>query len=268
MPTVNVNGIDLFYEERGARTAPAIVLAHSLFFDHRMFEHQLESLSDRYRVIAYDHRGHGRSPCPADGDYDMDTMANDAAGIIEALDLGPVHFAGNSMGGFLALRLAARRPDLIRSAAALGSSAEHEHKAEDFRPLVQALKAHGGAPVIDTLMHIMFGDQTRADPRKAKMCAFWRAHMAALPNTIGEVADAVVERRGVIDEIKRAQRPILAIAGGEDHAYSVALSESIAKAAPDARCVVVTSAGHSVALEAPEEVNGHLLTHFERADQM
>jgi 3-oxoadipate enol-lactonase len=268
MPTVKVDGIDLFYEERGSKTAPAVVLAHSLFFDRRMFEHQLESLSDRYHVVAYDQRGHGRSPCPDDGDYEMDTLASDAAGLIEALDLGPAHFAGNSMGGFLALRLAARRPDLIRSATALGSSAEHEHKAEEFRPLVQALKAHGGRPLIDTLMHIMFGDQTLADPGKAEVCALWRAHMAALPNTIGDAAHAVVERRGVIDEIRRAQRPILAIAGGEDHAYSIALSENMAKAAPDGRCVVVGGAGHSVALEAPEEVNAHLRTHFERADQI
>jgi 3-oxoadipate enol-lactonase len=168
----------------------------------------------------------------------------------------------------LALRLAARRPDLIRSATALGSSAEHEHKAQEFRPLVQALKTHGGGAVIDTLMHIMFGDQTLVDPVKAEMCAFWRAHMAGLPNTIGDAAYAVVERRGVIDQIWHAQRPILAIAGGEDHAYSIALSENIAKAARDGRCVVVTSAGHSVALEAPAEVNAHLLTHFERADRM
>ncbi len=266
MPKIEVNGIELFYRERGPKGAPPVVLAHSLFFDHRMFGHQLEKLSDRYRVVAYDHRGHGSSACPADGDYDMDTLANDAAGLIEALDLGPVHFAGNSMGGFLALRLAVRRPDLIRSATALGSSAEHEHRAEEFRPLVQALKAHGGGPVIDPIMHIMFGDQTLADPNKAQMRDFWRAHIAALPSSIGEAAHAVVERRGVIDEMHRSRRPILAIAGGEDHAYSVALSENMAKVAPDGRCVVVAGAGHSVALEAAEEVNAHLLEHFERAD--
>ena len=266
MPTVKANGVELFYEERGSRNAPAVVLAHSLFLDHRMFEHQLEHLSDRYRVVAYDQRGHGRSRQPADCDYDMETIANDAACVIEALELHPVHFAGNSMGGFVALRLAARRPDLIRSATAMGSSAEHEYNVEQYQALHTAWKAHGFEPIIDQLMSIMFGDRTLADPGKAGMRAFWRAHMAALPDSIGEAAQAVMERKSVLDEIRRAQRPILAISGSEDHAFSTALSENIAQAAPDGRCVVVPGAGHSVALEAPEEVNMHLRSHFERAD--
>jgi 3-oxoadipate enol-lactonase len=268
MPTVKVNGLDLFYEERGPKNAPAVVLAHSLFFDHRMFEHQLVRLSKRYRVVAYDQRGHGRSPWPADADYEMDTMASDAAGIVEALDLGPTHFVGASMGGFLALRLAARRPDLIRSTAALGSSAEREHKTEEYRALIAAANTYGVRSIVDTLMYIMFGDRTLADPAKAEMCAFWRAHMAALPNDIIKVAQAAMERRSVIDEIRRAQRPILAIAGSEDHAFVAASSENIAKAAPVGRCIIITGVGHSVPLEAPDEVNMHLLSHFEHAERL
>ena len=110
------------------------VLSHSLFFDHRMFEAQLKefSLNWSYRVIAYDHRGHGLSANAADGRYDMDTMAADVVALIEHLNLGRVHIVGNSMGGFIALRLAARRPDLVRSAAVLGSSAEPEAKARNM----------------------------------------------------------------------------------------------------------------------------------------
>jgi pimeloyl-ACP methyl ester carboxylesterase len=81
-------------------------------------------------------------------------------------------------------------------------------------------RRHAG-PALECAAEARDFDQTLADPVKAEMCAFWRAHMAALPNTIGEAAHAVVERRGVIDEIRRAQRPILAIAGGEDHAEDV-----------------------------------------------
>ncbi len=266
MPTINCNGIDYYYELNGAKNAPAIVFAHSLFFDHRMFDHQVEAFSRDYRVMTYDQRGHGKTPPPADRDYDMDTLANDMAALIEALDLGPAHIVGNSMGGFLALRLAARRPELVRSAAALGSSAEHEYKADEFRPLVVALKENGGGPVIDTLMYIMFGDAMLADPARAEMCASWRSRMAALPASIGDAADAVVERRAVLPELAGCKRPVLAIAGAEDHAYSEELSRNMADAAPNGRSVVVEGAGHSVALEAPSAVNAHLTRHFQNAD--
>lgn len=266
MPRVNVNNTELYYEESGDKTAPAILLAHSLFLDHKMFEHQIAAFSRSYRVVAYDQRGHGRSPHPYDGDYDMDRLSEDSAELIKRLGLGPAHLVGNSMGGFVAIRLAARRPELVRSVAVLGSSSEHEHKAQEFRPLVEALKANGGAAVVDSLMYIMFGDTSLSDPAKAGLRSRWRAHLAALPRTIGDAAHAVVERRGVIDELRDVVMPIVAIAGAEDHAYSVALSKNIAEAAPDGSYVVVESTGHSVALESPVPVNVHLLAHFRRAD--
>jgi 3-oxoadipate enol-lactonase len=91
----------------------------------------------------------------------MDTLAEDAAALIEALDLAPCHFVGNSMGGFIALRLA----------AAMGSSAEEEYKKEDFGPLVSHLQEHGTTEVIDLLMYIMFGDTTMQDPEKEQSYA-------------------------------------------------------------------------------------------------
>ena len=166
MPAAIVNGVELFYEDRGPCGAPSLVLSHSLFFDHRMFEAQLKEFSRTYRVIAYDHRGHGLSANAADGRYDMDTMAADVVALIEHLNLGRVHIVGNSMGGFIALRLAARRPDLVCSAAVLGSSAEPEAKAKEYEPLLQLLAQQGGAGTVETLMFVMFGDTTLAEFRK------------------------------------------------------------------------------------------------------
>ena len=266
MPVMQLNSVQISYQDSGPRDAPAILLAHSLFFDHRMFEHQIAHFSDRYRVVVYDQRGHGDSPHPADGRYDMDTLTDDAAALIESLRLGAVHVVGNSMGGFIALRLGARRPELVRSVTAVGSSADKEHKVEQYRPLVEALKQHGAAPVVEPLMYTMFGDTTLSDASRAGLRETWRSRMAALPSTIGEAAEAVVERRGVTDELSRIKAPVLAIAGAEDHAYTVELSEQIARLSIRGDCVVVGAAGHSTCLEAPEPVNRALAAHFGRAE--
>ena len=57
MPTIDINGTEIFYTDEGLRNAPAMVLSHSLFFDHTMFDHQVDFFKDRMRVIRYDHRG-------------------------------------------------------------------------------------------------------------------------------------------------------------------------------------------------------------------
>ena len=112
MPWLGVDGVELHYEERGgAAGGTPIVFSHGLLWSGGMFDAEVAALSGRYRCIAYDHRGQGRSatsPTP----YDMERLADDAAALIEQLGAVPCHFVGLSMGGFVGMRLAARRPEL------------------------------------------------------------------------------------------------------------------------------------------------------------
>src|SRR5258707_9601832 len=105
MARVKVNGVELNYQESGSGPE-TIVFSHGLLMDHMMFESQRAAFEKQYRVIAYDHRGQGQSHDPGQG-YDMDTLADDAAALITALNAAPCHFAGLSMGGFVGMRLAA-----------------------------------------------------------------------------------------------------------------------------------------------------------------
>src|SRR5260370_13348691 len=111
MPRLQVDGADLHYQEAGR--GPALVFAHGLLWSSSMFRFQIAALRDRYRCIAFDFRGQGQSEVTRRG-YDMDTPARDAAQLIEKLGAAPAHFLGLSMGGFIGLRLAARRARLLR----------------------------------------------------------------------------------------------------------------------------------------------------------
>jgi 3-oxoadipate enol-lactonase len=264
MAMLSVNGTELYVQDVGPRDAPALLLCHSLFFTADMFAAQVQRFSGEYRVVTYDSRGQGRSAAAPLEQLGMDTLAEDAAALIEALDLAPCHVVGNSMGGFVALRLAARRPELVRSAVAMGSSGDAEGRSAEFGPLVEQLQQHGAADHIDTLMYIMFGDTSLAS--RPELTAPWREHMLGLGPSIGDAAHAVVHRDAVREELAGTPVTVLAIAGAEDHAYEVPLSEAIAATAPNGRCVVVPGAGHSVALEAPEEVNRILAEHLAAVD--
>jgi hypothetical protein len=89
MPTLDVNGARIHWEERGAGS-DTVVFSHGLLFSGRMFDAQVEALADRYRCVTFDHRGQGGSGVTASG-YDMDTLAADAAALIEALGCAPCH---------------------------------------------------------------------------------------------------------------------------------------------------------------------------------
>src|SRR5215813_1651763 len=103
MPKMRVNGAELYYEDVGSGPQ-AIVFAHGLLWSCRMFDAEVALLKDRYRCVSFDFRGQGQTEVTKDG-YDMDTLYEDAAALIGALNLAPCHFAGLSMGGFIGMRL-------------------------------------------------------------------------------------------------------------------------------------------------------------------
>lgn len=114
MPTAHVNGVHLFYELTG--DGPPLVLIHGSWGDGASWEPVLPALAQRFRVLVYDRRGHSRSErSPTQGSTEEDV--DDLAALIEHLSLGPSHVAGISSGASLALRLAARHPELVRSVA-------------------------------------------------------------------------------------------------------------------------------------------------------
>jgi 3-oxoadipate enol-lactonase len=260
MLSLDVNGTTLHYTDDGPRDAPALVLSHSLFFDHAMFDAQVEAFAGEYRVVRYDHRGQGASARAPREQLDMDTLTDDAAALIQALELSTVTFLGNSMGGFVALRLAARRPDLIAGAVVAGSSADVEEQIAAFDPLVEAMGQGGVEPVLDAVTHIMLGDRSMAE--RTDLTAQVRERLARLGPEIADPAWQVVHREAVLDELGGVRVPVLVLAGEEDHAYPPAKSQQIAERIADARLEVVPGVGHSVMLEDPERANAHVREHL------
>jgi pimeloyl-ACP methyl ester carboxylesterase len=115
VPTIEVNGVNLFYSLTG-NAGPPMVLVHGSWGDHQGWDPIVPALAQRFRVLAYDRRGHGQSERQS-GQGSAEEDAADLAALIEHLRIAPTHVAGYSFGGSIALRLAARRPDLIRSLA-------------------------------------------------------------------------------------------------------------------------------------------------------
>jgi pimeloyl-ACP methyl ester carboxylesterase len=112
MPIAEFNGVQLHYQRSGA--GEPLVLVHGSWVDAGVWSGVLPLLARSFEVVAYDRRGHSRSSCPP-GQGSVREDVDDLASLIESLELDPAHVAGASMGGSIALRLAAARPELVRS---------------------------------------------------------------------------------------------------------------------------------------------------------
>jgi 3-oxoadipate enol-lactonase len=264
MEYVEINGGRIAYELAGPEDGEVVLLSHSLFFDHSMFAPLAELLHEAgYRTLAYDHRGQGASSRATREQLSVDALTEDAAALVVALGLDRVHAVGNSLGGFVTLRLAARHPELLHTVTAIGASSEEEHQLAAFGPLADSLGQEGGAAaIVEVLLHIMFGDTSLAG--KNPVVDHWRSYMSELDTTIGDAAYQVIHRGRIYEELDGVKVPVLAIAGEEDHAYPQPISGSNIAAATGGREETVARAGHSVALEQPEIVAQLLLTHLKQ----
>jgi len=239
------------------------VLGHGLLFSTTMWRHQIELLKTDYRCVAVDWRGQGGTPPTATG-YDMDTLYADLVALVEHLDVGPVHYAGLSMGGFVGQRLAARRPDLVRSLVLVDTSAgpEDPDKVSRYRLLATVYGLLGFGPLKGQVAPIMFSPAWLKTPAGQQTVATWVAELAPLQRKgVKNAIRGVVDRVGIADELSAITAPTLVIVGSEDIATTPAKAETIAAGIKDSRLEVLSGVGHVSALEDPART-GALMQEF------
>jgi len=252
MPTINSNGAEIYYEIHGIGPE-TIVFSHGLLMSGKMFKAQVDYFKARYRCVIYDHRGQGRSQVTEDG-YDIDNLTSDAIGLIKELNLGPCHLVGLSMGGFVAMRLAARHRELLKSLILLATSAEIEPFKFKYNLLNTIVKLFGVKAVIGKVMPIMFGQTFLNDPNRQDEVNFWKGEILNNQKTITKSVSGVIQREMVSKELDNVSVPTLVIAGDEDVATTLEKSRNIKLKIPQAHLAVIKRAGHSSTIEEPRQV--------------
>jgi pimeloyl-ACP methyl ester carboxylesterase len=264
---LTVNGTRLWVEDTGG-SLPPLLFSHGLLWNTRMFDAQVRVLRARYRCIAWDHRGQGRSDVPKDRCITIESCYDDAVALIEQLGVAPVHIAGLSMGGFVAMRLAARRPDLVRSCILLETSGEPEpeENVPRYRLLNRIARWFGLRVVADRVMPIMFGRTFLTDPAYATERTRWRERLSANRRDIWRAVNGVIEREGVMHEVPNITAPTLIIVGEEDVATVPAKAERLHAAIRGSTLVRIPQAGHSSSVEQPTRVTAAIEAFLQRQD--
>jgi len=259
MPMIHVNDIDIYYEDSAPndKQKPIMIFAHGLLWNTRMFDKQVEYFKAGYRCIAFDFRGQGQSEITKSG-YDMETLTEDTLALLDALDIQQCHFLGLSMGGFVAQRIALKRPELLLSLTLLETSADPEDpkNVPQYRKLIKAIRWLGMKRVSQKVMPIMFGSSFLADKSRKADRREWLSMLQS--NRKGGVIKAttgVIERSATYDQLSDIKTPTLIIVGDEDVATPYAKAERMHFAIAGSKLVVIKGAGHTATVEEPEQVN-------------
>jgi pimeloyl-ACP methyl ester carboxylesterase len=276
------DGIRLHAEVFGPEDGYPIVLAHGITCAIRVWAYQIADLANDYRVIAYDHRGHGRSAVPARRRaYSLDHLAGDLDSVLEAT-LAPGEravIAGHSMGGIAIASWADRYPDRVpqrADAVALintttGDLLRNVRLLPVPPPLADVrvraagtlLKTFGAAP----LLRAVDGPSRRfvstiavgrdADPAIAEF--IYELFTSTPPAGRGGWARTLVDALGPEHiGLNNLTVPTLVIGSAKDRLLPMVSSRHIARMAPNLASFVELSGGHCAIVERPDEVNKHL----------
>ncbi|WP_296402311.1 alpha/beta hydrolase [Psychrobacter sp.] len=270
MPMISINGAEIYYEDSAPEQSnlpldqqkPVMLFAHGLLWGTHLYDKQVDFFKKDYRCIAFDFRGQGKSEVTKTG-YDMYTLADDAIALLQSLVIDKCHFIGLSMGGYVAQRVALKRPDLLHSLILLDTAAEAENEAKKagYKKLLKAIYWIGLNKVGKKIMAIMFGETFLNDKSRKKEYKTWLEYLkqnnkkGAIKATIG-----VIERDDILSRLSEIQLPTLIVVGDEDKPTPYEEAQKMHFAIKGSKLAVIKQSGHSTPVEQPEQLNAVLKT--------
>ena len=255
-----MTAVDVNHAITGPEDAPVVVLSNSLGSTPAMWNGQRPALEEHFRVVTYDHRGHGGSPVPP-GPYELADLGADVLALLDRLDLPRVHWCGLSLGGMVGMWLGVHAPERISSLVLCCTSARLG-PPEMWQDRAATVRAEGVEAVADGGIERWLTPGFRT--REPEVTAEMRAMMVATPAEGYAGCCAAIERMDLLPKLGSVRAPTLVIAADDDpstppHEHG----EVIAAAIPQARFQIVHDARHLATVEQPramsELIVGHLL---------
>lgn len=247
----------------GPAGAPVLVLANSLGATVEMWEPQLPALAERFRVVRFDTRGHGRSAVP-DGPYTIEDLGGDVLALLDELGVPRAHFCGLSLGGMVGMWLAAHAPQRIDRLVLCCTSAR-PGSPESWAHRAATVRAEGTAAIADLVVSRWLTPECAR--RRPDLAARLRAMLAATPAEGYASCCGVIETLDLTRVLPRITAPTLVLHGADDPAFPPSHGADIAAAVPGARFALVRGAAHLANVERAEVVTALVVDHLEGANE-
>lgn len=245
------NGIGINYELRGH--GEPLTLIHALGLDLRQWQWQLPELSEGYRVLRYDVRGHGQTDSTS-GPYDLETLAQDLHGLLASQGITRTHIVGLSMGGMIAQTFALAYPDQVASLVLADTASDYPPEARAlFEARARAAETQGMAPLVEASIERWFTPDFRAkEPLAVEEIRQTLAHA----NPIGFAAACrAIAGLDLGARLGLLAAPTLVLVGDQDPGTPPAVAERIHERILGSRYEVIPDASHLTNVSNPRRFN-------------
>lgn len=243
--------------DTGEPDLPVLVCLHSLFLDPTSFDELVSVGHGRCRFLRPTFPGQGARTDEVSATVTMDDCVNDVVATLEATGVHRYALLGQSMGGDVAVRIAAAHPEAVQALILVGSSARAE--PEDQRAAFSGVCDHMEVAGFDTglqetILGIMLGATTRANPDRSDLVASFSRQIASLPAALCHASRGVVERADASHLLASISAPTLVINGTDDVARPPEWSADVVRRIPGGLHTQLDGVGHSPTQEAPDTV--------------
>ena len=247
--------IPLHYTVDGPRDAPVLILGPPLGTTAARWEPQVPALSHHFRVVRYDHRGHGGSPVPP-GPYTIADLGGDVLALADTLGADHFHLGGVSLGSFVALWVAEHHPQRVRRLVLAGTAAR-AGTPQAWRDRAETVRSQGTGAIAETVVGRWLPEEYAAaqpDVHKGLLAA-----VAGTPAEGYAGCCAALETMDLEPDLARVTAPTLVIIGGEDQSTPPERGLAVAAGIHGSRVADLPGAAHLANLSHADEVTSLLL---------
>jgi 3-oxoadipate enol-lactonase len=242
----------------GAEGAPVLVLPGSLGTTQAVWDAQVDALAPRFRLLLYDQRGHGSSAAPA-GPYTIEALARDLVELLDQLGLEQVSICGLSLGGAVAIWIAAEMPERV-DRLVLVSTAARFGAPRRFAERARMVRAGGMAAVADAALERWLTPAFRG--RHPEVVERLREGLLATsPEAYAACCDAMAEW-DFTDRVRSIRHPTLVVYGEKDLSAPLEDPDLLASWIPNAKLVEIPLASHLPNVERADLFNRVVLDHL------
>lgn len=257
MPTIQVNGVNLYYEFHGPENGEMLILNNGVFMNTASWVFQLPDLSRRYRILAYDMRGQGQSEHP-EGEYSLEQHAGDLAALMSALGIPKAHMVGTSYGGELNLVMGIRYPERCHSFVIIASVSHSDALTAAMIERWRLAAKLGDGPQFFRLIYAdVYSESFLVSRPELLPMAEQRYATLDLPAAVRLIES--FQRFNLAADLPKIAAPTCIVAAELDLLKPRRYSEMMRSAIPGAELHLIPNAGHVVVLEKAAEVNTIIL---------
>ena len=255
MAVANISGVEINYQLDGDENLPTLILSNSLTTNLHLWDGQVPSFANYFRILRYDNRGHGGSSSPK-GEYSLDDIGNDILLLMNHLDINRASLCGISLGGMVAMWLGIHAPNRVDKLVVCNSSSDLS-PPDPWQERIKMVNSKGMASIVDAGLERFLSERLRESG--SPKIELLKSMMLTCEVSGYAGCCAAVRDMNLTSQLTNINNQTLIIAGELDPSTPVSHSELINQRITGSSLIIIEGVAHLSNIEKPVDFNKAVL---------